>query len=251
MNERIGLAIVDVQTLHYGHLRLLNHMSCTVDRAIIGLGSMTRYNMHGHPFTPDQRRRMVKQVFGSRFEFVHLDDIDSDPSSSEWVDYVLAKIKSSHDCVPTDYFSGSFDDAKWYSWFGNVSSVPFVTAVSSIYSVNDRRLHIIDRHDSNLLSGRVIREMIENRNDDWKLHVPERLHAFVDENYPGHLRVPLTGSGFPEESSTPVGTLFFFEGKPDDVYELKDDRKWRRRVVGDDEKTIYAKQRKVSLKEGA
>lgn len=193
--KRVALAVMDFQTLHRGHNNLLSEMRMTCDRAIVGVGSVRKFGTPGHPFNFDQRVEMVRMLHGSFFEFVALDDIDASYDMRAWYDYVKMKISRSELPEPTDYFGGSVIDAKWYFHaFASPENDPqFEAGITTSYLNRDtgRRLHLVDRKALGLPSGREVRLLIETRDEEWKRYVPERLHDFIEENYPPHLRQPL------------------------------------------------------------
>lgn len=283
--NRVGLAVADMQTFHRGHNAMLNEMRMTCDRAIIGLGSVDQFGAHGHPFTYDQRREMISKIHGDFFEFIPLHDIDGSFHITEWYDYVKSKIEAARLPEPTDYFTGSEIDAKYYfhefATLDRPSEVRGVTTVyigeNTDYSGTVKRLHVVDRDAIKMPSGRDIRLLIEMRDDRWRNHVPERLHDYIEFNYPPHLRQPIVYDGnfciagallngllekvLSELGSFPVGTrvsgissqMNVDELKerniPFDVVgrnkvlvlELKDDGKWRP-IRKFDEKAEFARQ---------
>lgn len=227
--ERVGLAVVDMQTVHLGHAGMLNAMRMSCGRGIIGFGSVNQAGVHGHPFTFDQRVAMIKELHGDFFEFVPLHDIDGSFHITEWYDYVKSKIAAAGLPEPSDYFTGSEVDAKYYFHeFATLNDMSTMQGDTVIYSGVDRfterqkgeiereyylkpeysrmerflmmkkRLHIVNRHAKKLPSGRDIRLMIELRDDKWRTFVPERLHDYIERNYPPHLRVPIIAADLSE-----------------------------------------------------
>lgn len=227
--QRVGLAVVDMQTVHLGHAGMLNAMRMSCDRGIIGFGSVNQAGIHGHPFTFDQRVAMIKELHGDFFEFVPLHDIDGSFHITEWYNYVKSKIKAAGLPEPTDYFTGSEVDAKYYFHeFASLDDPSTMQGETVIYSGFNRftdsqcseielkyhlspdysrvlkflkmkkRLHIVDRHATKLPSGRDIRLMIELRDVKWKTFVPERLHDYIEQNYPPHLRAPILAAELSE-----------------------------------------------------
>lgn len=227
--ERVGLAVVDMQTVHLGHAGMLNAMRMSCGRGIIGFGSVNQAGVYGHPFTFDQRVAMIKELHGDFFEFVPLHDIDGSFHITEWYDYVKSKIAAAGLPDPSDYFTGSEVDAKYYFHeFATLNDTSTMQGDTVIYSGVNRfterqcveinreyhlkpeysrverlltmkkRLHIVDRHATKLPSGRDIRLMIELRDEKWKTFVPERLHDYIERNYPPHLRVPILAADLSE-----------------------------------------------------
>lgn len=267
MKNRIGLIVADFQVLHRGHFNLINEMIMSCETGIIGLGSIKKRGIEGHPFDFEQRVEMIKIIFGeNRFKFVGLDDIDAKSDIRDWYSYVKMKINKLGLPEPTDYFSGSRYDSKYYTHeFASLDDDNILQVTTKIYTnkMTEKRLHILDRELSNIPSGREIRLLIESRDNEWKKYVPERLHDFIEENYPPYLRLPILfndiynkyagyGSDYEyfwnefinERSSVgnyAVGTRIA-KGK-DVIYELKDDLKWRP-LDDRDEKNEWSKKNK-------
>lgn len=195
MASSVALAVMDIQTLHRGHNNLLNEMRMACDRAIVGIGSVRKSGTPGHPFSFEARAEMVRRIHGDFFDFVPLDDIDASYDITAWYGYVSSKIAKAGLPEPTDYFGGSQIDAKWYFHAFASPDCPEVAQAGSNKAYRNpktgKRLHLVDRQALGLPSGREIRLLIETRDAEWKRYVPERLHRFVEERYPPHLRQPL------------------------------------------------------------
>jgi nicotinic acid mononucleotide adenylyltransferase len=231
---RIGLTVVKIQTMHKGHTLLFKHMIEDCDVSILAIGSTQRSREVGHPFTYEQRVNMVKAVFGPLIRPIPLVDIDSLDDNDDWVDYVLEKIKKASLPEPTDLYSGSRDDARWYfNRFAGPDDLVRTTGPVTTFDATGRggrRLHILDR--VNLpISATGLRTAIERRDDDWKDKVPAKLVNYIEQNYPPHLRTALKVDSFPED--VPIGTAAILSS--DGVrYQLKDDGVWRpERRAGD------------------
>jgi hypothetical protein len=288
---RIGLIVAEMQTPHEGHIGLVMRALMICDGVILALGSKRKFGVPGHPFTYEQRREMLRIVFGDRLMIVDLDDIDSGADVHEWYDYVSSKIYQAGYPEPTDYFGGSRIDAKWYYHeFADGGEAgeglpetesplaPETIGFRTVWTSRrpgGKRLHVVDRAAFSFPSGREIRELIELRDPEWLRYVPERLHRFVQVNYPPHLRRPvslqwlldvrrgpladaLAGivngvggfdfalhlrpldefmAGVAEAHDYPVGTRLAVKGFEGNL-ELKDNGKWRR--LGIDEKAAWA-----------
>lgn len=241
--ERVGLAVMEVQTLSVGHLRLLTAMAAACGTAIVALGSCQKHGVHGHPFTFDQRKAMIEGVYGDRFRFVALQDIDASGDNDDWLQYVLSRIRAMQLPEPTDCFSGSAIDARWYeSGFAPVTVPVYQSAGISTYESDGRRLHVVERSTSGIPSGREIRFMIERRDADWKAHVPAILWNFIERQYPPQLRqtIVVDDADAMKALDVPVGTRARVASDPDGVVEYKDDGRWRPVRRTPDEKTKWA-----------
>lgn len=225
---RTGLAVMRGQPLHLGHAALVSRMSQDCDTVIIGFGSTQISGQVRNPFTFEQRVEMMRLIFGDRFKPIPLVDIDSPTSSGEWADYVLAKIEKMNLPEPTDYYTGSPQDAKWYTrHFARLDDpdvkIGLMTTHSSAFT--GKRLNLLDRVASGLPPAEEIRSLIERRDDEWRLYVPGRLVSYIEKNYPPGLRLPIIGTT-PPENALP-GTRFIDEaGSLRDVLTLDDKGQW-------------------------
>jgi cytidyltransferase-like protein len=228
---RVGLAVMRMQPPHYGHMALINLMRSDCDIAIVAVGSTQLSRQVRHPFTFDQRVEMLRAVFGSSIKPLPLVDIDSNVNTDDWADYVLDKIRKLNLPAPTDFYTGSTGDAKWYvNRFARMNDpVVQVGATRSFSSPETgKRLHIMDRQVSGLPPAEEIRSLIERRDEEWKSYVPARLTGYIEWNYPPELRVALSGDTLPEAEKLPIGTRFNLVTKEaQSLYRLHDDGKWR------------------------
>lgn len=262
--DRVGLAVAEMQTFHLGHAALLNEMQMNCGTRIVALGSKRQFGVAGHPFTFEQRRAMITAVFGDRFHFVALDDIDASEDMRDWYRYVQNKIEAAGLPAPTDYFGGSLIDARWYTHAFADPDYPATERWGAAGTLRFRRtdghqLHVVDREAGKLPSGREVRSAIEMRHGSWKDFVPAMIHDFVERQYPPHLRQPVKiedllrradlrdylSCGFDRfmedcDLHFPVGTRLVGASLPE-VLELKDDGRWRP-LPKRDEKAEWAKE---------
>ncbi len=224
---RIGLAVMRMQVPHRGHMNLISRMKQDCDTVIIAFGSTQLSRVVRHPFTFEQRVEMVRAVFGDGFKPLPLVDIDSQYSTDDWCDYVLDKVRKLNLPEPTDFYTGSPQDAKWYvNRFAQLEDPMDEMAMTRSYhsDVTGKRLHIIDRALSTLPPAEELRSLIERRDTEWYRYVPERIIDFIERNYPPELRVAMQGPVLPPVEDVPLGTRFNQDGT---LYMLHDDLKWR------------------------
>ena len=228
---RVGLVVMRMQPPHRGHINLINLMRSDCDVAIVAFGSTQQSRVVRNPFTFEQRVEMVKATFGNLIKPLPLVDIDSNVNNDDWANYVLDKIRKLNLPEPTDYYSGSTADAKWYvNHFAKITDPATDMGVLKTYHAPDtnKRLHILERAYYNMPPAEEIRSLIERRDDEWKNYVPARLVDYIEWNYPPELRRALHGTTLPLAENTPVGTLFALkEGSSLHTYRLYDDGKWR------------------------
>lgn len=228
---RVGLAVMRMQPPHRGHSALINLMRSDCDTAIVAFGSTQISRVVRNPFTFEQRLDMVRAVFGTSIKPLPLVDIDSNVNSDDWVDYVLEKVHKLNLPEPTDFYTGSVQDAKWYvNRFAQLSDPLQEVGLVKTYQspASGKRLHIMDRSQFHIPPAEEIRSLIERRDDEWKQYVPARLVSYIDWNYPPELRVAVTGSVLPDSEAMPVGARFTLKDKSGQtLYRLHDDGKWR------------------------
>lgn len=190
MVKRIGLAVMRMQPLHYGHSRIIERMHETCDVVIIGLGSCQKSREINNPFSPDERREFIKEIYGDSVKIVQLNDLGTTTNTDEWCDYVLNKIQKIGLGSPTDYFAGSKADAIWYrNRFFNTEIGSMVRQskedfINNFVTDNGiRLLHIEDRHQNEIVSATEIRTFLQSNDSTWKKYVDPRIHGLVENYY--------------------------------------------------------------------
>jgi len=212
-NNRVGLMIGRFQPLHIGHLKSINQMIQDCDTAIVCVGSTQKSREEHDPWTVEERIQMIKNLYGAysskgeylgcRVKIVPLADLGaSSARPGDWIDYVFEKLGKLDMEEPTDYFTGSFQDSVWYKdyfspeWkiLEEKTSAELVKNHSSFITDADgivRRLHILDRQTSPMISATEIRGFLSLRNDGWKEWVPAVNHDLVGYNYPERFKIPI------------------------------------------------------------
>jgi cytidyltransferase-like protein len=227
----VGLAVMRMQPPHRGHMNLISWMKQDCDTVIVAFGSTQHSRVVRHPFTFEQRLEMLRAVVGDGIKPLPLVDIDSQVSTDDWVDYVLDKITKLNLPAPTDFYTGSSQDAKWYThrFAALTDRSTSVSGVTTYHSDSTgRRLHIMDRVQTGLPAAEEIRSLIERRDAEWKEYVPSRLVEYIEWHYPPELRVALNGDALPPAATRPVGTRFVLkDGDQQQLFILHDDGKWR------------------------
>lgn len=186
----ISLAVMR-NFLHFGHYELVSQMLKYSDVVYIAFGSAQAKNDIRNPFTIRQRIDLLKLAFGDtkKIKIISVADINA-VSKEDWEKHVLKTIKTQGLQPPTDYFGGSEVDVSWY---GNVIShttekaVGFETGDDYTIIKKYMKIHILDRYESNYMSGTDIRSSIANNGEEWKKHVPRCMISYIEENFPKHL----------------------------------------------------------------
>lgn len=190
MSKRIGLAIMRMHPLHNGHEIIINRMREECDVAIVGIGSCQKSREINNPFTYDERRDLIRTVYGDSVKIVPLNDLGTSTDTNEWCDYVLKKIKKIGLDEPTDYYAGSVADAIWYrnrffnTTVGSEIRLSKGDFINNFVGENGfRLLHIENRNNNNIISATEIRTFLYNNFDDWKKYVNPLIHDKVVEYY--------------------------------------------------------------------
>lgn len=187
-----GFAAVRIQPLHEGHTRIINKMIADCETVIIGVGSTNRSRERTNPWTFEERKQMLINVYGNRLKIVPLQDIGTAQGSNDWVDYTLSKIKKLGLPEPTSYWTGSMQDGMWYKdrFYNSVfDSKPKDSQYTSDSYL--RRLHIIDRENNHTPAATEIRGFLELRTDLWSRYTPGVNYDLIKDTYPDEFRVRL------------------------------------------------------------
>lgn len=184
--NRVGLAVVRLQPLHNGHCRIIDSMIRAHHTVILGIGSTQKNREKDNPWTFEERKKMVHNVYGDRVKIIQLKDLGTTEKTNDWVDYVLDKIRKVGLQEPTDYYTGSKADAVFYLGRFKLDDD---SKDEHIFKENSKRLHIIERTDTVIPSATELRTFIELRNDGWKEWVPRVNWEIVENNFPEEFRV--------------------------------------------------------------
>jgi nicotinamide-nucleotide adenylyltransferase len=117
--KKIGLAVMRLQPFHEGHAILIRRMLQMCDEAVIAVGSTQESGTARNPYTYEERRMMIQNAFpeAKNLRILPLTDIGA-KSKREWVDYLMGELDKAGVPHPTHYFSGSDEDAGWYTETG-------------------------------------------------------------------------------------------------------------------------------------
>lgn len=199
--NRVALSIMRIQPLHKGHTTIINSMIEDFETVIVGVGSTQKQREKWDPWTFEERKQMLKNVYGDRLKIVQLQDLGTTEGSNTWADYVLEKIKKLGMAAPTDYFTGSQADARWYTnrfFLEGVSKWNITEPYSStIYEGNGmyysngylREMHIVDRAKNPVPPATDLRTFMELRDDSWKEWVPAVNWGLIESTFPEEFKV--------------------------------------------------------------
>ena len=193
MNNRVGLAVMRLQPLHKGHCRVINRMIQDCQTAIICLGSAQKSREEHDPWTIEERMQMLRNVYADRIKIVPLNDLGAS-GPEQWTNYIFQKLTKLGMKEPTDYYTGSKADAKWYShcfWDGNQEQTYSTDFSSKMRCVSGNRLlHIIDRDMNLILSATDIRTCLSLSEPEWQQWTPRVNYDIIINNYPEEFKVP-------------------------------------------------------------
>lgn len=199
--NRVALAVCRLQPLHNGHCRIIDRMIRNYEKVILCIGSSQKSRERWDPYTFEERKKMVQNVYGDRIKIVQLNDLGTTEGTNDWVEYVINKITKIGMAEPTDYFTGSLADARWYTekfflegvspWNEENPLSGEIQKGNEIYYNNGvmKLLHIVDRDKNTVPSATELRTFMELKQDDWKEWIPAVNWEIVDENFPEEFRV--------------------------------------------------------------
>ena len=169
MKYKHGLAIMRAQPFHIAHARLVQTMLDECEHVSIILGSIQEHGTTKNPFSYNDRKKMIKNVFKNtphwdKLDIMGLADINSE---REWSGYVLDYIADEYDGteipMPDAYYCGSHYDGHW---FRNTKL----------------KIEMIDRTDQGFpyCSGTLVRDMCTYQDIRWKLYVHKENWEIVE-----------------------------------------------------------------------
>jgi len=132
---------------------------------------------------------------------VQLNDLGTTEGTTDWAEYVTNKITKIGMAEPTDYFTGSLADSRWYTskfflegvstWNESDQTSAQIQPGNEAYYSNGvmKLLHIVDRDKNQVPSATELRTFMELNQDDWKEWIPAVNWEIVDENFPKEFRV--------------------------------------------------------------
>ncbi|MDR1025954.1 MAG: adenylyltransferase/cytidyltransferase family protein [Lactobacillus sp.] len=149
------------QPFHDGHLRLIETMKNNCDDCIVIIGSIQESNTSRNPLDFETRKLLINNIIPDQ-KVVGLKDLGNPP---KWADYVLDFLKP---LSPDVYFAGSQQDADW-----------FKNKVENVVSINrDDTKHCT-------VSASELRDMLKNKNPEWKNFVHHKNHKIIEEKLYG------------------------------------------------------------------
>lgn len=171
-----ALAIMRLQTVHNGHIKLVNFAESISDKFILGMGSCQVERRPADPFAPAEKMEMIRLAKGydkknpKKLSVVKLNDQGAIYLDA-WRGYVYSTIAKYENLpLPNVYIGGSVLDIK-ANGFGD-----------------DEMLCIsLERNASGMMSATDIRKSIVIGDDEWKLHVPFSLHDYIEKTFPREL----------------------------------------------------------------
>ena len=113
----LGITVGRFQTLHTGHVYMIEKAIAVCERVGIFVGSSQESGTFKNPYTYEQRERFLREVFGDKVEIYPLPDIGVG-NNSTWGDYVLENVRKRFGKSPDLLVSGK--EERRVSWFDSV-----------------------------------------------------------------------------------------------------------------------------------
>ena len=116
----LGITVGRFQTLHTGHVYMIEKAIAVCERVGIFVGSSQESGTFKNPYTYEQRERFLREVFGNKVEIYPLPDIGVG-NNSTWGDYVLENVRKRFGKSPDLLVSGK--EERRVSWFDSEEGV--------------------------------------------------------------------------------------------------------------------------------
>ena len=161
---KLGIIVGRFQTFHTGHLYMVDKACAVCDRVGVFVGSSQESGTLKNPFTYEQRRDMLKKVFGDSVIIYPLPDIGVG-NNSRWGDYVLENVRRRFGNAPDLLVSGK--EERRVDWFDSAAGV----TVAELYVPKT-----ID------ISATRMREFfIKDDRAEWQRYTPQALWSEYDK----------------------------------------------------------------------
>lgn len=153
-----GFIVMRGQPFHNGHKFLIDKMLTECENITIILGSIQESRTKRNPFTFEERKQMLLNVYGIK-KNINIFGLINIPNDNEWYDYVIKNLleKSHNFGFPDAYYCGDNENGDFFR--------------KGDFIVNQ-----VDRNNqigNNKISATEIREMIKNKNNEWQQFVPQ------------------------------------------------------------------------------
>ena len=111
---RLGILVGRFQTLHLGHVDMINKAVSVCGKVGVFVGSSQESGNNKNPFTYEKRAELLKTVFGDRIEVCPLPDIYVG-NNSKWGEYVLKSVYERFGTYPDLFVTGR--ESRRVDWF--------------------------------------------------------------------------------------------------------------------------------------
>ena len=166
-SKNLALFIGRFQPLHYGHIFVLKRLFEMHNQVKIGIGSSQLSNTFSDPFSETERKEFINAVLEkrgisqNRYEIFSIPDIFN---AQKWVDHVISI---------TGEFNIIYSNSDWVRQLFKKQGIEI-----------GKKLEIFKKK----YNGTRIRNLIANRNKEWRLLVPKEVQVLI-ENYNGIERI--------------------------------------------------------------
>ncbi len=160
MTYQHGIIVLRAQPFHIGHQSLIDKMRTECTHATVILGSIQEAGSERNPFSFDERKQMIRNVY-PHINIMGIADINN---AVTWGHYVLDCVAKTFPDLPKPdiYYAGSDYDAQWFE-----AVVPHI-------SILDRR-----RPDFPYVTASMVRDMLKYKDERWKNFIPPVNHDLL------------------------------------------------------------------------
>ena len=161
--------IARFQPLHNGHKTIIDKMLSESNYVTIILGSAQESGTKTNPLSPEQRQKLIENLYGLKknMKILFMNDIDCDEDT--WYKHVINFLKENTKefGFPEAYYCGDMKNG-------------------SYYDKGEFKIINVERENQkgfNNISATEIRDMIKNNNPNWKLYIPKENHELIEKYF--------------------------------------------------------------------
>ena len=170
MNKKFkfGLILGRFQTIHNGHVQLIEICRELCDKTLILIGSAQESGTVRNPYDINLRKKAIKMLYDDADVIVDgINDMTNENDICvEWGRYILNNIKEKYNELPDLMVYGKDESRK--GWFSDEDS----KLISEL---------IVSRKNIEISATELRKLLVENNKKEWQKYVPEAIWGMYDE----------------------------------------------------------------------
>lgn len=153
---KVGIVVGRFQTLHTGHLHIIDELIERCDIPVVVIGSSNKFRTPDNPFTIEERTSFLRTVYGTDITIFAVPDRKTVVNDNSWGEYLIEELGFKPDVI----ISG--DEPIRNSWFEKLNI----------------KEEFIPKSDCGNISATKLRElMLAGNYDEWKEYIHPKLRS--------------------------------------------------------------------------